>query len=118
MTQSFRSVRIGLMVGIAGGAPTSKNDIHLGDVAVSAPRNDKAAVLHGCRYQDNAVAEIRGRQANVDEIKAIFSAAAAIAPEEKQEKQEEDKKGQGKKEESEDVAGDLKQNLQIPFRYA
>src|SRR5215475_15922686 len=36
MLHSFPNVRIGLMVGIAGGAPTQKRDIRLGDVVVSA----------------------------------------------------------------------------------
>ncbi|KAF4439752.1 putative vps9-ankyrin repeat-containing protein [Fusarium austroafricanum] len=37
LTRSFRNVRIGLMVGIAGGAPSSRHDIRLGDVVVSTP---------------------------------------------------------------------------------
>lgn len=41
---SFPNVRIGLMVGIAGGAPTSKNDIRLGDVVVSQPGNAQGGV--------------------------------------------------------------------------
>ncbi|KAJ5727000.1 ankyrin, partial [Penicillium malachiteum] len=45
MTHSFPNVRIGLMVGIGGGAPTSKNDIRLGDVVVSAPRDGKGGVF-------------------------------------------------------------------------
>lgn len=38
MSRSFPHVRICLMVGIAGGAPSLKNDIRLGDVVVSEPR--------------------------------------------------------------------------------
>ncbi|KAL7910736.1 hypothetical protein GGI35DRAFT_478150 [Trichoderma velutinum] len=37
MLHSFPNIRIGLMVGIGGGAPSSKHDIRLGDVVVSAP---------------------------------------------------------------------------------
>ncbi|KAF3009412.1 hypothetical protein E8E14_010117 [Neopestalotiopsis sp. 37M] len=37
MVRSFPNVRIGLMVGIGGGAPSSKHDIRLGDVVVSSP---------------------------------------------------------------------------------
>jgi nucleoside phosphorylase len=37
MLFSFKSIRIGLMVGIGGGAPGEKNDIRLGDVVVSKP---------------------------------------------------------------------------------
>ncbi|KAF7535702.1 hypothetical protein G7054_g5189 [Neopestalotiopsis clavispora] len=37
MVRSFPKVRIGLMVGIAGGAPSPKHDIRLGDIVVSSP---------------------------------------------------------------------------------
>jgi nucleoside phosphorylase len=37
MLHSFPNVRIGLMVGIGGGAPSPKHDIRLGDIVVSAP---------------------------------------------------------------------------------
>lgn len=37
MVRSFPNVRIGLMVGIGGGAPSQKHDIRLGDVVVSSP---------------------------------------------------------------------------------
>ncbi|KAF1348569.1 nucleoside phosphorylase domain-containing protein [Delphinella strobiligena] len=40
MLHSFPNVRIGLMVGIGGGAPSAKHDIRLGDVVVSSPNND------------------------------------------------------------------------------
>ncbi|EWZ29435.1 hypothetical protein FOZG_16810 [Fusarium oxysporum Fo47] len=36
MLNAFPNIRIGLLVGIGGGAPTSRNDIRLGDVAVSS----------------------------------------------------------------------------------
>ncbi|WYZ44012.1 hypothetical protein EsH8_VII_000448 [Colletotrichum jinshuiense] len=45
MLHTFPNIRIGLMVGIGGGAPTSKNDIRLGDVVVSAPRNGYSGVF-------------------------------------------------------------------------
>lgn len=38
MLHSFPNIRIGVMVGIGGGAPSQKHDIRLGDVVVSAPR--------------------------------------------------------------------------------
>ncbi|RYO73935.1 hypothetical protein DL766_005894 [Monosporascus sp. MC13-8B] len=38
MLNSFPNIRIGLMVGIGGGAPSPKHDIRLGDIVVSAPR--------------------------------------------------------------------------------
>ncbi|KAH7000851.1 hypothetical protein EDB80DRAFT_81671 [Ilyonectria destructans] len=45
MLLSFPNVRIGLMVGIAGGAPSQKRDIRLGDIVVSAPRDGKGGVF-------------------------------------------------------------------------
>jgi nucleoside phosphorylase len=45
MLHSFPNVRIGLMVGIGGGAPSSKHDIRLGDIVVSAPRDGNGGVF-------------------------------------------------------------------------
>ncbi|KAL6887033.1 nucleoside phosphorylase domain-containing protein [Trichoderma evansii] len=45
MMHSFPNIRIGLMVGIGGGAPSRKHDIRLGDIVVSAPRGGKSGVL-------------------------------------------------------------------------
>ncbi|KAL6358357.1 hypothetical protein LRP88_08542 [Fusarium phalaenopsidis] len=45
MLHSFPNIRISLMVGIGGGAPSSKHDIRLGDVMVSASSNGTAAVF-------------------------------------------------------------------------
>jgi nucleoside phosphorylase len=45
MLHSFPNVRIGLMVGIGGGAPSQKHDIRLGDIVVSAPRDGGSGVL-------------------------------------------------------------------------
>lgn len=45
MMHSFSNIRIGLMVGIGGGAPSSKHDIRLGDIVVSAPRDGKGGVF-------------------------------------------------------------------------
>jgi nucleoside phosphorylase len=42
---SFPNIRIGLMVGISGGAPSRKHDIRLGDIVVSAPRDGKGGVF-------------------------------------------------------------------------
>ncbi len=46
MLSSFPNVRIGLMVGIGGGAPSSRHDIRLGDIVVSVPRDKTGAVFH------------------------------------------------------------------------
>jgi nucleoside phosphorylase len=45
MLHSFPNVRIGLMVGIGGGAPSQEHDIRLGDIVVSAPRDGKSGVF-------------------------------------------------------------------------
>lgn len=45
MQHSFPNVRIGLMVGIGGGAPSSKHDIRLGDVVVSSPGGGNGGVF-------------------------------------------------------------------------
>lgn len=46
MTRSFPNLTIKLMVGIGGGAPSSKNDIRLGDVVVSKPVGQTGGVIH------------------------------------------------------------------------
>ena len=45
MLHSFPNVRIGLMVGIGGGAPSRGHDIRLGDIVVSTPRDGKGGVF-------------------------------------------------------------------------
>ena len=45
MVHSFPNIRIGLMVGIAGGAPSKKHDIRLGDIVVGAPRHGEGGVF-------------------------------------------------------------------------
>ncbi|KAI0411065.1 hypothetical protein F5X98DRAFT_358030 [Xylaria grammica] len=45
MAHTFPSLRIGLMVGIGGGAPSAGNDIRLGDVVVSSPGYASGGVL-------------------------------------------------------------------------
>ncbi|KAI3326723.1 hypothetical protein HD806DRAFT_488009 [Xylariaceae sp. AK1471] len=45
MLHSFPNIRIGLMVGIGGGAPSGKHDIRLGDIVVSAPRDAEGGVF-------------------------------------------------------------------------
>ncbi|KAK6543589.1 hypothetical protein TWF694_000332 [Orbilia ellipsospora] len=45
MLRSFPNLRIGLMVGIGGGAPSSKHDIRLGDVVVSTPGPGHGGIL-------------------------------------------------------------------------
>ena len=45
MAHTFTNVRIGLMVGIAGGVPSKRHDIRLGDIVVSSPGNGAGGVL-------------------------------------------------------------------------
>ncbi|KAN0071620.1 Nucleoside phosphorylase domain containing protein [Elaphomyces granulatus] len=45
MLRSFPNIRIGLMVGIGGGAPSQKHDIRLGDIVVSASRDGAGSVF-------------------------------------------------------------------------
>ncbi|KAL8701981.1 MAG: hypothetical protein Q9201_004627 [Fulgogasparrea decipioides] len=45
MLRSFESIRIGLMVGIGGGAPSKKHDIRLGDIVVNYPARRTGGVL-------------------------------------------------------------------------
>ncbi|CAH0055577.1 unnamed protein product [Clonostachys solani] len=45
IVHSFPNIRVGLMVGIGGGAPSEKHDIRLGDVVVSAPRDGNGGVF-------------------------------------------------------------------------
>lgn len=55
MLRSFPNVRIGLMVGIGGGAPTSESDVRLGDIVVSSPGDGKGGVFQhdfGRRIQE------------------------------------------------------------------
>ncbi|KAL7972633.1 hypothetical protein HDV63DRAFT_393258 [Trichoderma sp. SZMC 28014] len=45
MLDSFENIKVGLMVGIGGGAPSERHDIRLGDIVVSAPRDGQSGVL-------------------------------------------------------------------------
>ncbi|UKZ83209.1 hypothetical protein TrVFT333_011014 [Trichoderma virens FT-333] len=45
MSHNFPNIKIRLMVGIGGGAPSKRNDIRLGDIVVSAPGNGRSGVL-------------------------------------------------------------------------
>ena len=57
MLHSFPNVRIGLMVGIGGGAPTKNSDVRLGDVVVSSRHGDKGGVFqydYGKTIQDQS----------------------------------------------------------------
>src|SRR6266496_5610433 len=62
MLHSFPNVRIGLMVGIGGGAPSRDHDIRLGDVVVSSPRDGNSGVFQydfGKTIQDQAFRHTR-----------------------------------------------------------
>lgn len=56
MLHSFPNIRVGLMVGVGGGAPTAENDIRLGDIVVSSPRDGTGGVYqydYGKRIQNS-----------------------------------------------------------------
>ncbi|KAL0938233.1 ankyrin repeat protein [Colletotrichum truncatum] len=60
LVQSFPNVRIGLMVGIGGGAPSLMHDIRLGDVVVGCPSIREGGVIQydfGKMIQNQAFAE-------------------------------------------------------------
>ncbi|KAI0192278.1 hypothetical protein EV127DRAFT_468867 [Xylaria flabelliformis] len=62
MVRSFPNVRIGLMVGIGGGAPSIEHDIRLGDIVVCSPGYENGGVLqydYGKIIQDKSF-EITG----------------------------------------------------------
>ncbi|KAL6822529.1 nucleoside phosphorylase domain-containing protein [Trichoderma camerunense] len=45
MLRSFRQIKIALMVGVGGGAPSVRHDIRLGDVVVATPLDGHSGVL-------------------------------------------------------------------------
>ncbi|KAL3450534.1 ankyrin repeat-containing domain protein [Aspergillus insuetus] len=57
LTRSFRNVRFALLVGVGGGAPTSTNDIRLGDVVVSVPTTDGSSGV----FQYDFGKEVQGK---------------------------------------------------------
>ncbi|KAI4723935.1 hypothetical protein E4T49_08334 [Aureobasidium sp. EXF-10728] len=57
MLNSFPNIRVGLMVGVGGGAPTADHDIRLGDVVVSSPGGQTGGV-----YQYDCGKTIQGRR--------------------------------------------------------
>ncbi|KAK7511415.1 nucleoside phosphorylase domain-containing protein [Phyllosticta citriasiana] len=63
MLHSFVNVRIGLRVGIAGGAPTTKHDIRLGDIVVSSQTDGQSGGVFqydfGKTVQDQAFQNTR-----------------------------------------------------------
>lgn len=45
MLQSFPNIRMGLLVGIGGGVPSTQHDIRLGDIVVGIPRDGQGSVF-------------------------------------------------------------------------
>ncbi|KAF6796403.1 g-protein beta wd-40 repeats containing, partial [Colletotrichum musicola] len=45
LLHSFPNVRVGLMVGVGGGAPSPDHDVRLGDIVVSSPRDGYGGVF-------------------------------------------------------------------------
>ncbi|TFB03806.1 hypothetical protein CCMA1212_004252 [Trichoderma ghanense] len=62
MVHSFPNIRVGLMVGVGGGAPSSRHDVRLGDVVVSMCEGAQGAVFQydfGQTMQDQAFRHTR-----------------------------------------------------------
>lgn len=60
LSHSFPSIRVGLFVGIGGGAPSPKHDIRLGDVVVSSPGRGNGS-SHGDVFQYDFGETIQGQ---------------------------------------------------------
>ncbi|OAA65130.1 Ankyrin repeat-containing domain protein [Akanthomyces lecanii RCEF 1005] len=93
MVRSFPNLRVALMVGIGGGAPTPERDIRLGDVVVSRPQGTLGGVVQydlGKRLSDGrfkrtgqldappplllgAIPEMRRRQEDPTEPDGIYT---------------------------------------------
>lgn len=82
LLSSFPNVRVGLMVGIGGGAPSQSYDIRLGDIVVSSARDGYTGVLQydfGKTIQNQEFKQTRSLnlppdvlRAAVTDLKAIF----------------------------------------------
>ncbi|KAH0425835.1 g-protein beta wd-40 repeats containing [Colletotrichum camelliae] len=93
MLGSFPNVRVGLMVGIGGGAPSQRTgtDIRLGDVVVSSPRDGHTGVLQydfGKTIQDQEFKITRSLnlppdvlRAAVTELRVTFEEEGSNLPE-------------------------------------
>lgn len=57
MLSTYTEIKIGLMVGIGGGAPSESNDIRLGDIVVSQPSGRSGGVIQ----YDHGKATVDGR---------------------------------------------------------
>jgi hypothetical protein len=62
MLHSFPNIRLGLMVGIGGGAPSKEHDVRLGDVVVSVPRDGVGGVSIRL-WQDDTRSELPNNRA-------------------------------------------------------
>jgi hypothetical protein len=60
MLHSFQKIRICLMVGVGGGAPSGKHDMRLGDIVVSTPGNGHSGVLQYGKAMQNEGFKITG----------------------------------------------------------
>ncbi|OWT42731.1 NACHT domain-containing protein [Pochonia chlamydosporia 170] len=80
LLRSFPTIRIGLMVGIGGGAPTKKHDIRLGDVVISMPSNGRGGVFQydfGKTIQGQAFVETGFLNQPPDLLRTAVEAVAA-----------------------------------------
>jgi nucleoside phosphorylase len=63
MQRTFRHLRIGLLVGVGSGAPSTTADIRLGDVVVSTPSGDTGGVI---QYESTTAAAASTLSASCD----------------------------------------------------
>ncbi|RFU81377.1 ankyrin repeat [Trichoderma arundinaceum] len=77
MLNCFPNIRMGLMIGIAGGVPSEGHDIRLGDVVVSAPRDGDSGVFHICKSVDER-ALIRDKLAEEKDVLCFEMEAAGL----------------------------------------
>ncbi|KAF1986145.1 purine and uridine phosphorylase, partial [Aulographum hederae CBS 113979] len=81
MLHSFPSIRIGLMVGIGGGAPSLNHDIRLGDIVVSSPRDGNSGVFQydfGKTIQDQSFQATRFLNQPPPVLRAAVSGIKAV----------------------------------------
>lgn len=77
LLRSFTNIRIGLMVGIAGGAPSAKNDVRLGDVVIGVPRHGNSGVL-SYRLGKNLQGDGNANTVHHDKPPALLLAAVGL----------------------------------------
>ncbi|KAF4337170.1 WD domain protein [Fusarium beomiforme] len=79
MLHSFPNIRIGLMVGIGGGALSAAHDIRLGDIVVSARDGDQSGVFHNACGDDPEHLATRPERGEEDDNTVVHYGVIASA---------------------------------------